>query len=160
MAGFFGFFDVTKEGPGINKDAPKKKTFIVFFETFFRNIWKLISVNAVYILMSILVVPIGLANVGITNVTRNLARDKHSFMLSDYFETIKKNWKQGLTVGIINSIVFALLILSMRFYWSNSGTTSIIGLGVCLGGTIIFAVMNFYIYTLMRSEERRVGKEC
>ena len=33
MAGIFGFFDYTKEGPGIPKNGPKKKTFVVFFET-------------------------------------------------------------------------------------------------------------------------------
>lgn len=149
MAGFFGFFDFTKEGPGIDKNAPKKKTFIVFFETFFRNIWKLISVNAVYIIMSIFVIPVGLASVGITNVARNLARDKHSFMLSDYFETIKKNFKQGLLVGIINTLIYVLLFFAIRFYWGSKGTVAVIGLGICLSGLLTFIVMNFYIYTLM-----------
>ena len=40
MAGFFGIGDFTKEGPGIEKDAPEKKKIVVFFETFFRNFWK------------------------------------------------------------------------------------------------------------------------
>ena len=34
---FFGLFNYSKEGPGIAKDGPKKKTFFVFFETFFRH---------------------------------------------------------------------------------------------------------------------------
>ena len=48
MAGFFGLFNYEKEGPGISKNAPKKKTFIVFFETFFRNFWKFIVINLVF----------------------------------------------------------------------------------------------------------------
>ena len=96
MAGFLGFFDFEKEGPGIAKDAPKKRSFVVFFEFFFRNFWKFISVNLVYAIMSLPIFTLGLANVGITNVARSIARDKHSFGLSDYIETIKKNWKQGL----------------------------------------------------------------
>lgn len=149
MAGFFGLFDYTKEGPGIDKNAPKKKTFVVFFETFFRNMWKLISVNAVYIILTLLIIPVGLANVGITNVTRNLARDKHSFMLSDFFETIKKNWRQGLVVGIINTVVFAIMLLSIRFYAKSEGMMGIFGLGVSIMGIVVFTIMNFYIYTLM-----------
>lgn len=149
MAKFFGFFDVTKEGPGIEKDAPKKKTIVIFFETFFRNIWKLMSVNAVFIIMSLFILPVGLANVGITHVTRNLARDKHSFMLADYFETIKKNWKQGLVVGIINTVVYAALVFAVSFYWQGEGVGTTIGLGVCISGFIIFSIMRFYIYTLM-----------
>ena len=30
MAGFFGLFNYEKEGPGISKDAPKKKPFFAF----------------------------------------------------------------------------------------------------------------------------------
>ena len=48
MAGFFGLFNYEKEGPGIRKDAPRKKTFIVFFETFFRNFWKFIPINLIF----------------------------------------------------------------------------------------------------------------
>ena len=91
MAGFFGLFNYDKEGPGISKDAPKKKTIVVFFETFFRNFWKFITINLIYSLISIPVFTNGMASVGITNVARNTARDKHSFGLSDFFETIRKN---------------------------------------------------------------------
>ncbi len=31
MAGFFGFFDYTKPGPGVPEDLPPKSKFIVFF---------------------------------------------------------------------------------------------------------------------------------
>ncbi len=149
MAGFFGLFNYEKEGPGIEKDAPKKKTFIVFFETFFRNFWKFISVNVVYLLMCLPLVTNGLANVGITNITRNIARDKHSFMLSDYFETIKKNWKQATAVGIINILIYALMLFALRFYFLGSGNLSSIGLGICIAMIIIFAFMNFFIWTLL-----------
>ncbi len=149
MAGFFGLFNYEKEGPGIDKNAPKKKTFIVFFETFFRNIWKFITVNFVYLLISLPIVTSGLANVGITNVTRNVARDKHSFMVPDFLETVKKNWKQGLIVGIINKIIFALMFLSGYTYFTGSGTFSTIGLGICLAAFIIFSFMNYFIWTLM-----------
>ncbi len=149
MAGFFGFFNYEKEGPGIEKDAPKKKAFVVFFETFFRNIWKFMSVNAVYWLMCIPIITSGLANVGITNVTRNIARDKHSFMLSDFFETIKKNWKQATIVTVINTIVYSLVFSALRFYYFSKGKFAVVGVGMCLAFIIVFSLMNFFIWTLM-----------
>ena len=150
MAGFFGLFNYEKEGPGVSKNAPKKKTFIVFFETFFRNFWKFMNINLVYSLISFPLVTCGLANVGLTNVARNIARDKHSFGLSDFFDTIKKNWKQGLVAGIINVIVFALLAMSFMFYnLIKNSTMAAIGLGLSFMLFFIFAVMNFYIWTLM-----------
>ncbi len=149
MAGFFGLFNYEKEGPGISKNAPKKKTFVVFFETFFRNFWKFIIINATYLAMCIPVLTNGLAAVGITNVTRNIARDKHSFGLSDFFETVKKNWRQALPAGIINTVITLLLVFDLYFFSGAEGMMGTIGIGICLSLTFIFLIMNFYIWTLM-----------
>ncbi len=150
MAGFFGLFNYEKEGPGISKNAPKKKAIIVFFETFFRNFWKFITINLVYDLISVPVLTNGLASAGITNVTRNIARDKHSFGLSDFFETIKKNWKQSLAAGIINTLVYVVLAFDLHFFWFGAkGVMSSIGMGISLCILFIFTVMNYYIWTLI-----------
>lgn len=150
MAGFFGLFNYEKEGPGISKNAPKKKTFIVFFETFLRNFWKFITINLVYTLISAPMLTNGLANVGLTNVTRNIARDKHSFGLSDFFDTIKRNWKHGLASGIINVLVYIILFFDFSFFNAQSNKTSAtIGLGITFALLFIFTVMNFYIPTLL-----------
>ena len=149
MAGFFGLFNYEKEGPGISKNAPKKKTFVVFFETYFRNFWKFIPVNLVYSIISLLGITNGLANAGLTNVARNTARDKHSFGLSDFFDTIKKNWKQALPVGIINILVYILLLFDLYFFNSMSQTAAVIGIGIALCLLLIFTFMNYFIWTLM-----------
>lgn len=149
MAGFLGFLNYQKEGPGIEKDAPKKKTFIVFFETFFRNFWKFTSINLVFSAISLPVLTNGLAAAGITNVTRNIARDRHSFGLSDFFETIKKNLKQSLCVGTINALITALLAFCLFFYFRSGGAIGTIGLGITIALTFVFFVMGYYIWTLM-----------
>ncbi|NLO38133.1 MAG: YesL family protein [Ruminiclostridium sp.] len=48
MAGIFGMFDYTKEGPGIPKDAPPKSRFVIFFEVLGRKFWKIIRVNLMF----------------------------------------------------------------------------------------------------------------
>ena len=147
--GLFGLFNYEKEGPGINKDAPPKKTFVVFFETFFRNFWKFVTINLVYCLISIPVITNGMAKVGMTNVCRNTARDKHSFGLSDFFETIKKNLAQSLIAGIINTVVYALLIFDFFFFWGVEGVPGVIGTGIALAMLITFTMMNYYLWTLI-----------
>ncbi len=150
MAGFFGLFNYEKEGPGISKDAPKKKTFVVFFETFFRNFWKFIVINLVYGIISLPVLTNGLAAAGITNVTRNIARDKHSFGTSDFLETISKNWKQALPAGIINTLIYIILSFDIYFFYTASeGIMSTIGLGISLCMLFVFTVMQYYIWTLI-----------
>ena len=151
MAGFFGLFNYEKEGPGISKNAPKKKTYLVFFETFFRNFWKFITINLVHSVLSLPVVTGGLSSVGLTHVTRNIARDKHSFGLSDYFDTIVKNWKQALGAGIINTVVYIIMIFDLIFFFENQNNSLIysIGLGITLSMVIFFLMMKFYMWTLI-----------
>ena len=47
------FPNYTKPGPGVDKDAPKKKGFFLFWEIVFRKFTKLLSANAMYSLCSI-----------------------------------------------------------------------------------------------------------
>lgn len=150
MAGLFGFFNYEKEGPGIAKNAPKKHGFVVFFETFFRNFWKFITINLVYGLISIPLFTNGFANVGITHVARNTARDKHSFGLSDFFDTIKKNKKQALIAGIINTFVYLLMGSNLFFYWFyTKGIMQSIGIGFIIAVFFIFTIMCYYLWTLI-----------
>lgn len=150
MAGFFGLFNYEKEGPGISKNAPKKKGFIVFFETFFRNFWKFIVINLVYGLISLPVLTNGLASAGLTNVTRNIARDKHSFGVSDLLDTVKKNWKQALPAGIIKLVIYIILGFDIYFfYFGSKGIMSTIGLGISLCMLFIFTVMDYFVWTLI-----------
>jgi uncharacterized membrane protein YesL len=53
MAGFFGFFDYTKPGPGINKDAPERAAIIVFMDIYFRKFWNLIKINLMFSIFNI-----------------------------------------------------------------------------------------------------------
>ncbi len=145
----FGFFDYTKPGPGVDKNAPKKKAFFEFFELWFNNIWSLISVNITFFLVNLFIIPNGLASAGMANVTRSIVRGKHSFGVSDFWETIKKNWKQALPAGIINIIFTALLVFGIWFYYTGSGAFSVVGTGVLLGLFIIFAIMKYYIWLIL-----------
>ena len=150
MAGLFGLFDYNKEGPGVEKDAPRKKGFILFFEIYFKNFWKFLTVNIAYVVMSCLLVPWGMAQAGITNIARNTARDKHSFGISDYFTTIKKNWKQSLLAGLINLVVGGIVGWSLLFYLDlEPNFIALFGIGVLLFISCTFLIMNFYIWSLI-----------
>lgn len=53
MAGFFGFFDYTKPGPGVPKDAPPKAGIVVFFEVLSRKFWNLVKLNLMFCLFNL-----------------------------------------------------------------------------------------------------------
>ena len=153
------FYNYNKEGPGVSKNGPKKRTFVRFFETYFRNAWKMIPVCFFYCLLFI--VP-GLSAVGITGVTRSLSRDKHSFGVSDFFSTIKKNWKQALIVGVINILALGFLVFDLSFFAFSEGikgtTVGVIGTGISLFILFVFNIMKFYMWFLIITFEMSIGK--
>ncbi|MBQ8200867.1 MAG: YesL family protein [Clostridia bacterium] len=53
---------------------------------------------------------------GIAYVTRNWARDEHAFIWSDFKDAMKENWKQGLIVSSITSVVPLLAYMCWQFY--------------------------------------------
>ncbi|MBE6729500.1 MAG: DUF624 domain-containing protein [Ruminococcaceae bacterium] len=153
------FFNYSKEGPGVSKNGPQKRTFVRFFETFFRNAWKMIPVCLMYCLLFI--IP-GLSAVGMTGVTRSLSRDKHSFGLSDFFSTIKKNWKQALCVGIINLIVTIILVLDLDFFFTSGGKIGgifqAVGLGISFFIVFLFTIMKYHIWFMVITFNMRIGQ--
>ena len=119
----------------------QKTTFFRFFELWFRNFWMLLPINFVYCVIGVLLIPLGLAQAGMTHVARNLARDRHSFGISDFFDTIKANWKQSLIVGIINLLINILLCFGLIFYYNSEGLLADIALGFLLICFVIFSFM-------------------
>lgn len=106
----------SKPGPGVSKNEPEKKRFFLFWELYARKFFKLVIANLLYALVSLPIVTRGLAEAGLTYVTRNYTREKHVFLPADFFDTIKKNWKQGLLVGILELVVTALFAYNAYFY--------------------------------------------
>ena len=115
MAGF-GLFNYAKEGPGVAKNEPQKRAFVVFWEIFIRKAWKITLAGLLWTLVNLPILTRGLADAGLTFITRNYSREKHAFLKEDFFETIKKNWRTALPVGIINTLVTGVLFYNIYFY--------------------------------------------
>ena len=78
---------------------------------------KVIAVQSLGLLIPAIAVT-GPFTAGLAYVTRNWARDEHSFMMSDFFEALKNNWKQALLASTITGFVPMLLYVCAVFYGS------------------------------------------
>ncbi|MBE6903846.1 MAG: DUF624 domain-containing protein [Ruminococcaceae bacterium] len=153
MAGFFGLFDYSKEGPGVSKNEPQKHRFFLFFDVYFRKFWKICILSMLYVVSCIPIVTIGAATAGFTYVLRNYAREEHAFLWSDYIDTAKKNWKMATVVFLIDIVAFILGFVAFSFYTSPDvalpGMLKTIALGLLLMVSIIYTFMHYYIYVLL-----------
>ena len=58
---------------------------------------------------------------GLCYVTRNWARDEHSFVWSDYWQAVKENWKQALPTSIITGLAPMMIYMCYTFYGEMAG---------------------------------------
>lgn len=144
----FKFFDPSRPGPGVSKDRPQKKRFFLFWELYFRKFGKLVQANLIYVLFSLPLVTVGLADVGLTYITRNFTREKHAFVWSDFVDTIKKNWKQALPMGLLNAVMEIVLLIDVYYYSHldiESSTSRVIVTAIAMLLFLVFTFMRYYI---------------
>ncbi|MBQ2696349.1 MAG: YesL family protein, partial [Clostridia bacterium] len=84
---------------------------------------------------------------GLTYVLRNWARQEHVFIVSDFFEHTKKNWKQGLALSVLNTFLTYALPTAALFYL-KSGVSELLVLVAFVIVSVILIIMNFYTYTM------------
>lgn len=91
----------------------------------------------------------GWQSVGSAYISRSLVRGDPVFTVSDYFHAIKKNFKQGFWLGLIDALI--LLLLTFDFCYLYIYSTSVMSemLLFIIGGMIlVYSVMRKYIYLM------------
>ena len=143
--------NIDNYNPAGVKNASLKTRLSYFSLIYWEKFGKFFGVNLMFSILSILLLPAGLAAAGITNVTRNIFSGKHSFGVSDFFDTIKENWRQALAAGIINLIIGFMLIVDGYFFYMAmpSGILFAAGFALVVLLAVVFLFMNFYIWPLI-----------
>jgi uncharacterized membrane protein YesL len=152
------FSNYGKAGPGIAKNAPKKRSFFRFWELFFRKFWKLLELSLLTFVLCLPVVTIGPAIAGMTKVLRSFSLEKSIFMMHDFWRGFKENWKKSLPVGLADVLVLVSVLLGLDIYPKMSETmdNGIIYIILCVisvsfGFTLL--LMNFYIFPMIIATE-------
>ena len=88
---------------------------------------------------------------GATFVERNWARDEHSFVISDFFDAVKANWKQALPVSIISGLMPLLVYVGWIFYGQLAADSVIFMIPLCLLFlvAILWKLSEMVVYTMM-----------
>lgn len=84
---------------------------------------------------------------GLTIITRNFSREEHAFIWSDFWDTVKANWKAFLINGVISYIVYFVLSFSMWFYHAKSAESFFnqVAFWVCLILAVLFVILEYYV---------------
>ena len=99
----------------------------------------------------------GPVQAGVAYVTRNWSRDEHAFIWADFKDAVKENWKQGLGVSAITSVVPIILYVGYQFYGQQAARSVlfmvpqmlivVVGIVWMLGVTFMYPMMVTYKVT-------------
>ena len=168
-------FNYSKPGPGIEKEEQQKRRFFLFFELFFRKFWKLIQLNLLYILFWIppliagtLLTPYnatlaylafflvgtftaGPATAGAIYILRNFATQTPVFLLSDFFQQFKENYKQSALAFLFNALALFACYASYLFYGEhlNMGFMNYVFKAMVLIMALIVAFETFHVFLMI-----------
>lgn len=89
--------------------------------------------------------------VGLAYNLRNWARDEHAFFWSDMWDSIKVNWKQGLGISAISSIIPLISYVGFRFYGdlANNNVLMVIPQVLVLIVALVWALGTIFFYYLI-----------
>lgn len=183
-----GLFSINynKPGPGVSKDAPVKKPFFRFWEVYFRKFFDLIKLNMLFAIPTAVTIVLVFAFgffisginqslsflgylpfvllspfvAGLTFVCRNYAREEHAFILSDFWDAVKNNWKQFLVNGLICYVFYMLMSVAISFYSTQVQQNPLlyVPLVVCLVLAFLFICAQFYIPVMIITFDLSLSK--
>lgn len=89
----------------------------------------------------------GFVSLGSAYVLRNMSTDRPIFMLSDYFEVYRKNWRQALPFGMIDVAVIGIILYNI-VSMLRAGGSGFLGfffwVNVLL--LLVWSIMRQYVY--------------
>lgn len=94
----------------------------------------------------------GLVNCGCAHLLRSAVRQEPVFLFQDFFGAMKKNWKQGLILGILDLLFLFLILYDIWVFYLNYQASYFMSIGFFLSLGIfvlyLFARMYFYMLTI------------
>lgn len=176
--------DYESAGSGIAKNS-HKEGIRLFFEILGVRFWKIIEVNLIYaifylpilfaftffayvnnktialILGGIMILAFlimwGPATAGVFKIMKNYAQDKHAYVVSDFWQTFKSEFKYASITGIIDLLLLTSITAGIWVYPALAQQTGSKLMYVCLAVSlsvgITLIMMNFYMFTMLVSTD-------
>ena len=115
-----------------------------------------ILINTIYVL----ILTFGVSTIGVVYNMRNVCTGEYVDTWHDFFYAIKRNFKQGIVIGILDSILIVLLVYNI-FAYRTAADASFVYL-VFYYASIAFAaiyyIMRYYIYLQLVTCEMSIPK--
>lgn len=169
--------DFNKPGPGVPKNAPRKRGFGRFFELITRDFSNLVKLNLIYALsllpafvMLILTwvgliysntvmffacgllalvasIPVGPSTTAMYYIVTKMLRDDPGFIWHDYKKQFKANFRSMLFPGIIYAVIFGSQVFAFMYYTQLEGGIGFAMIAIYMFSVLLLAMAAPYFFT-------------
>ena len=116
--------------------------------------WVLLGLGALVIFT------FGPVRLGLTYILRNLFRGEPVFMWHDFWYAIRRNLRQALVYGVMDVVIFAVLVYDVVFFNLNYNASMMMSImfftTLCLG--MLYFFMRHYIYLMIVTFDMSIFK--
>lgn len=150
----------TKEGPGIPKNAPRKRGLALFAEILRREWWEMVKLNLLFIIASLPLVTIPAALAATTSVSLAHVEDRNSWLLRDFTEAFRRFFLRATLLGIVLTVALALGGLAVTTYAAaaRDSLVNVVPLSISLVATAFIAVFACHMLVLMVMQTLPIGQ--
>ena len=98
----------TREGAGIDKDAPRPTGLALFFDILKREWWELVKLNLLFLIASLPLLTIPAATFAMARVSRSIVSDENTYLLRDFAEAFRHYaWRGTVLVLVLAALTGA-----------------------------------------------------
>lgn len=109
-----------------------------------------VATNVFWILSLLVIFTFGLVNVGTTYILRNMVKGDPIFMWSDFWYAIKRNFRQGIILGILDLVFMIVISYDIVFFYYNIGSfMTNVSFWLSLFLALLYIFMRYYMYIVM-----------
>ena len=149
-----------REGPGIEKDAPKRTGLPLLGEIVLREAWELFKLNLLIALFCLPIVTAPAAHAAALRVGASMVRDENVYLWRDFRQAFRAVFARATIAGFAAMAVVGLGLYAV-FVWGQLALTSPAYAGaaaICLAATLFALITACHLMLLIATSERPLSR--
>lgn len=150
---------ITREGPGVPKDAPAKTGLGLLVDVVRREWWMLLELNLLFIVFALPLVTLPAALVAATRVAALMLQDRSVYLLRDFWDTFRSRfWRATVLGGLAFAVIGAGGYATFTFLQAaKTQIVFVLPFVIAASATVFAAIATIYATTLLALSEQSLA---
>ncbi|MCZ7853681.1 hypothetical protein O9X99_15780 [Agrobacterium salinitolerans] len=150
----------TREGAGIDKNAPPLTGVALFLDIVKREWWEMVKLNLLFIIASLPVVTMPAAMLATARISVSFANDENTYLLRDFLEALRKFALRGTALVVLSALLVSAGVYATVSYAGAARLQLVYSLPftISLAVTLLLILLSAYAIVLMAKQDLLLGE--